>query len=238
MFTITLANIPIKIHNKYDYLEYLCRDYITPDQEAVFEVSSTEEEDRKELGNFPEEDLGYAESLCVYRKICLQLPKYDAFLMHAAVIAKDDQAYVFCAASGTGKSTHISLWHQVYGDSVRVINGDKPILRFMTEPDGSKRLYAFGSPWNGKEGWGENTSCPVKSFVFLDRGLENEIRRMSEEEILGKLFHQVLMPREVEIFDRFMEMLDYVISEYPFYQLRCNMDLQAAVVAYEGMNRG
>jgi hypothetical protein len=53
---------------------------------------------------------GYLESICLYRFICLNLPQNDSFVMHAAVIEADNKAYAFTARSGTGKSTHISLW--------------------------------------------------------------------------------------------------------------------------------
>ena len=33
-----------------------------------------------------------------------------------------------------------------------------------------------------------------------------------------------------------MELLDAVASNVPLYRLRCNMELEAARVAYEGMN--
>ena len=40
---------------------------------------------------------GYCESLCLYRQICRRLPFYDAFLMHASVVAVDGEAYAFAA---------------------------------------------------------------------------------------------------------------------------------------------
>ena len=79
----------------------------------------------------------------LYRKICGFVLAHDAFLMHCAVIGYEGRGYAFSAPSGTGKTTHIRLWKQVFGaDRVTVVNGDTPILRLI---DGV--FYAYGTPW-------------------------------------------------------------------------------------------
>lgn len=66
--------------------------------------------------------------------------KYDGFVIHGACILYKDNAYLFIAPSGTGKTTHIRLWIKHLRDLV-IINGDKPIIRLInTLP------YIYGTP--------------------------------------------------------------------------------------------
>ena len=139
--------------------------------------------------------------------------------MHAAVIDLDGLGIAFAAKSGTGKTTRVQLWKEAMGDRVKVVNGDKPILRFM---DG--QLYAFGTPWMGKENLGENTRVPMKAVCFLERGDTVSINLMASKEIPGKLFLQVLLPKEPEQVGRFMLLMERFIQSVPFFRLVCNRD--------------
>jgi hypothetical protein len=167
MFDIRIANIHVRIDNAYYYVFHLCREYIIESNEIpALYIQVSEEEIAKEI-SIAEHSVSkdYAESVCVYRQICRQLPeRFQSFLMHSAVIEYQGAGYAFAAHSGTGKSTHIALWRKHFGNSVRIINGDKPIMRFI---DG--HLYAFGTPWCGKEGWQTNMGVPLKAICFLER---------------------------------------------------------------------
>ena len=130
MLQIELAGHIIRIHNHYTYIANLCRDYRVSDAipcdleiEASAEAILAEQQASQTKASLP-----YCESLCVYRSISLELLRYRIMLMHSAVISCDGRGYAFCAKSGTGKSTHIALWKQVYGDRVKIINGDKPLI--------------------------------------------------------------------------------------------------------------
>ncbi len=234
MFCIEMANLSIRICNQYHYVRYLCRDYIVPYVETPdLVVSVTEQEIQEEIAVsecYATPD--YAESVCMYRKICQQLPLlFQAFLMHCAVIEYEGQGYAFAAASGTGKSTHISLWQKKFGEGVRIINGDKPIMRFVED-----RLYAYGTPWCGKEGYNINASVPLKALCFLERDTTNRISRITPKEAVTRVFHQVLTPSDVETLDAFLPLLDRMLREVPCYVLGCNISEEAAEVSYRGMS--
>lgn len=236
MFKIRIANLVIGIENKYSYVRRLCKEYETEAEPPDFCVSATEEEIIREQESAAEQanySLQYCESICLYRAICLKLVEYDAFLMHAAAVELDGETYLFAAKSGVGKTTHAKLWLREFGGRVRVINGDKPVCRFL---DG--KLYACGTPWCGKEGLGANVMSPVKAVCFLERGSDNSIRRMEESEVIGRIFHQLLMPREENAMNRFLDMVDRMMAEVDCYLLQCNMEKEAAWVAYEGMKEG
>ena len=99
-----------------------------------------------------------------------------------------------------------------------MVNGDKPILRFVND-----HLFACGTPWRGKEHLGENTSVPMKAVCFLERGEEVSLRRMDAKEISQRLFKQVLVPSNPKLMGVFMNLMERFIREVPFYLYTCNM---------------
>lgn len=145
MFIIRLAEIRIRIENRYAFIERQCAGYICPGDEYAFSVSASEEELREEQKN-GDFSAAYCESICLYRHICETLPNYNVFLMHASIIEADGNAYAFTAKSGVGKSTHTALWLKNIPHA-RVLNGDKPLLR--VETDGS--VTAFGLLGTGRK---------------------------------------------------------------------------------------
>lgn len=232
MFHVKIAGVTVGIDNRYDYVETLCRDYAVFGEDPAFTVSASQEElEREQGGGYSGKP--YCESLCLYRKLCLNMIDYDAFLMHAAVIEVGGESIAFAAKSGVGKSTHIRLWQERYGDAVHIINGDKPICRFI---DG--RLYACGTPWKGKEGWGSNAMAPLKALCFLERGTENRLEPLPAGETMARLFHQLLLPREPERMDRFLALVDRMLAMVPCYLLRCTKTPEAAEAARRGLLGG
>lgn len=231
MFCIKLAGIPIGIDNRYAYVRRLCAGYETAGRPA-FTVRASEREIWAEQGGRTGPSRGYCESLCLYRQICRRLPFYDAFLMHASVVAVDGEAYAFAAPSGTGKTTHTRLWLQQFGSRAQVVNGDKPVFRFM---DGA--LYACGTPWRGKEGLGGNIMRPVRAICFLEQSPTNSIRPLGGEEVCRRIFHQLLFPASEQELDRLWPLLERLLAGTAFYLLQCNREPEAAQLAYESMRR-
>lgn len=234
MFSIRIADLTICVHNRYSFVESMCRDYVTTDADIDFHVEVSRDDILKEQADADIPcTLDYCESICIYRAISNHLINYDAFLMHGACIEYHGNVYAFCAKSGTGKSTHLRLWQKVFGADVHIINGDKPILRLR---DG--KFYVYGTPWCGKEGWNMNTSAPLKALCFLERGLSNKIEPLADSQVMQRLGHQILMPKTSEQMIRYLDMMDRLISRTSCYLLYCNMEEEAAKVAYEGMKTG
>ena len=233
MLYIRMADLCIRIENKYDHVVRLCRGYtVEPTEDVDMAVSVTDEQIREELeASEGEFSVGYSESICLYREICKGLPlKYDAYLFHSAVIEYGGDGFAFAAQSGTGKSTHVSLWKKRFGEDVHIVNGDKPIVRFL---DG--KLYAYGTPWCGKEGWQSNTRVPLKAICFLERAEQNSIERIAPDEAVMRIFHQILTPQDMETVDALFPLLDRTLCEIPCFVLGCNISEDAAQVAYDGM---
>ncbi len=93
-------------------------------------------------------------------------------LFHSSVVSYRGKAYMFLGHSGTGKSTHSSLWLK-YIEGTELVNDDNPVVRII---DGVARVY--GSPWSGKTPCYRNVVYPVGAIVKLDQAPYNEIKRL------------------------------------------------------------
>ena len=192
-------------------------------------MESTEDKIKAEAAQSAEEyPDGYLESIVLYREIAEKLPFYSAFVFHGAVIAVDGKAYAVTARSGVGKTTHLRLWQEVFGDKVHVLNGDKPIIRIIEgEP------YACGTPWRGKERYGVNEMLPLCGIGFLERAEENSAERIEVGEALMKFMTQIYVPKERSAATIALGTADRVLNAVPLIRIRANMKPDAAITAYK-----
>ena len=227
MITIRIAELNIGVKFRYAFTgEYLCA-YET-DGEPDFTVEATDADLVREA-EFAEEptENEYLEYVAVYRKIAEKLFEYDGVVFHGAVLDVDGKAYMICARSGVGKTTHIRLWQSAFGDRVSVLNGDKPILRVI---DG--RVYACGTPYNGKEGMGKRGTLPLSGIAFLMRGEENSYRTVTPAEVLERFMGQIYINNlDGLAVIRTLRLADKILTEVPLYEFRCNMSVDAAKMA-------
>lgn len=226
---IKIAGLLIDVKNKYSYFSQMARGF-EGEGEADFSVEVPQSVIDNVIAENPEYSEGYVESLEIYRIICRKILEYDAMLMHCAAICVDGEAYLFTAVSGTGKTTHISLWMEKFKDRCFVVNGDKPILRFV-----NGKFYACGTPWRGKENYGSNLNVPIKAVCILERGEKNEIEKIPAHEAISTVITQTLRTNDMYEMEKMLTLTDKLLASVPFYRLKCNMEKEAADVSYEGM---
>lgn len=233
MIRVKIADFVIELDNKYDFVEKLCKNYITDETCVDFRVSCTQEElDREKQAAGTGFSDGYIESLCIYRSICTKILEKDAFLVHSAVIEVDGSAYAFLARSGTGKSTHIALWRRALGENVKIVNGDKPIYRYI---DGD--LYAYGTPWCGKEGWNRNVRAKLKALCYIERAEKNSIERLPPQDSAIRIMKQILIPSDAQGATKTLELVDRMLNDIDSWLLKCNISSEAALIAYNAMSK-
>ena len=226
-----IAGLRISIHNRCKYTELFCEKYLSDDQASPFdlEVAVTNEEFYEEKKCSGEYSDGYIENICLYRSLCLQMPQYSRMLLHASILQYKDAGYAFLGRSGTGKSTHTRLWIENLPNT-RVVNGDKPILE-----EREKEFIAYGTPWQGKEGWGCNASVPLRGLCFLEQAKTNAIRRLTPAETAARLFTQILIPDDEQNAAATLELADRLISKTPAYLLSCDISEEAVKTSFEEM---
>ncbi len=156
----------------------------------------------------------------------------DGLVVHASTVVYDGCAVTFTAPSGTGKSTHTSLWKKYYPQSL-IINDDSPALRFV---DGE--LLAYGTPWSGKTDINENISAPLRAMVFIERGDVNTICPITPTEAFVRMIKEIPVYTHKELSDRMMSALNKIFTSVPSYLLKCNMSKDAVdVVVNEIFNK-
>ena len=227
------GDIAVRITYLYPYFARFAAGYEC-DEAPEMELVMTEEDIENERArsqdgaNFPKE---YLETLAVYRKFCTQALEKKVYLFHCSAVAVDGKAYLFTAASGTGKSTHVRLWRELLGDRAVMVNDDKPLLRL--KEDGTVLVY--GTPWNGKHRLSNNVCCPVQAICILNRGEENGIEKISAQDAFPRLLVQTYRPDGRE---KWKEVIDGVVKishGVDLWSLHCNMELQAAELSYNTM---
>ncbi len=227
------ADVNVRIESFYPAVHALCADYAVDgqaDMDAIVTQADIDfERGRADWSGWSDD---YLEELAVYRKICERMPWYDAFLFHGSAIAVDETAYLFAAASGTGKSTHARLWREMLGERAVMVNDDKPLIR--VRQDGEAVVY--GTPWDGKHRLSRNMSSPLKAICMLSRAEGNRIRRIGKREALPMLIQQTYRPIAQDALRRTLNLIDRLDTQ--FYQLGCNMDISAAKLAYNAMKEG
>ena len=229
---IKVADFVFEIANRYPYCEQFVSEYITDEEPDCYIEAAPEVLNKRKAklaANYP---IHYVEFLEIYRMICDYVVAHGGILMHGAVIEYDSCAYMFTAPSGTGKTTHIRQWKELYGDKVRIINGDKPLIRYE-----NGEFIAYGTPWCGKEHYNVNTKAPLKGIVLLSRGEENAIETINPEEFNEFLLRQVYLPKNREGILNVLDFADRLFSSVPLYSLKCNISTDAARVACERITK-
>ncbi len=206
---------------------------------AAFWVEMTQEDiDRMRAGSAasgietPYPDSFYEHCMVRTRLAELLLPR-GVLLFHGAAVAVDGAAYIFTAKSGTGKSTHAQYWRALFGERAIIINDDKPFLHI-----GEDGVTVYGSPWAGKEHIQTNTSAPVKAICLLERSADNFITAVSPGEAFPILYRETCLLETKEQRHRQLALLDKLSRSVRLYRLGVNMSVDAARVAYAGMNGG
>ncbi len=238
--TYEFAGHVVKVTTGTRYFHRLSRDYVS-EKEPEFSIALSPEDVEKEGEKARQEDLlegitprkygnGELEFTAVYRKLTDWLISYGIMLMHGSVIAVDGQAYLFTAKSGTGKSTHTRLWREYFGNRAVMVNDDKPLLALKGES-----VIAYGTPWNGKHRLGCNMTAPLKALCILERGEENRVEKITPLEAYPLLLQQSNRSLGAEKMLMTLDLLEKIMARVPVYRLKCNMEPEAAKIAYEGM---
>ena len=139
-------------------------------------MTMTERGDRAEIVISPRGDGNdhYQLSHALMIAFMMGVSGNGTLLFHSSTVVYDGRAYLFQGKSGTGKSTHASLW-TANVEGAELLNDDHPVVRFSD--DGTP--IAYGSPWSGKTDCYRNLSAPIGAFVRIVRAKENRLVRLT-----------------------------------------------------------
>lgn len=185
------------------------------------------------LKQFPNSKFSYAdvEYNAVYRDLVRYLLNKDIHIIHGVLLNYLGEGILFMAPSGTGKSTHARLWKDKFSDNVKIINGDKPLLKFHGE-----NIIAYGSPWMGKEKIGTCESVILKKICIIKRAKKNSLHKIEwDANAISFLLVESLLPNSEDYISRQIKWLKKLTNTTDLYELHCNISEDAVNVAYEGL---
>lgn len=225
-----LFDLNIEIKEKYPETKIMLEKYRSEQAaNADISIEISDSEINGEKIKDAEHSNSYHEMICIFRHIAEEMLDFDGLFVHSAVIDADKKGYMLTGRSGAGKSTLAQNWTK-YIDNARVINGDKPILRFF--PDG---IYAYGSPWCGTEGLNINGRVKLCAAGFVVQAKTNSAKDMNTDEVFKKLLNQTVIPQNAQRRLKHFELLDRLIKEIPFCEINCDISKNAAEVSYSYM---
>ena len=146
-------------------------------------------------------------------------------LFHASVIQFRNKAYLFLGKSGTGKSTHASLWLQ-YIPQTELLNDDNPVVRIVNE-----EIWVCGSPWSGKTPCYKNEKYLLGGIVDLSQAPFNEIRPLRGIEAYAVLVPSISGKRwDKDMADGLHDFENHLALKAPIWHLSCLPDEEAAKI--------
>lgn len=241
-FTVEFAGIPILIRSGFERNRELLRDYwtdhppmevIEPTPKDLILAQQSFDQLADALGEprriYEDATLEY---YVIHTHVAQRLLSYQVLMIHGSAICMDGEAYIFTAPSGTGKSTHTRLWRETFGERCFMINDDKPLIRF--EENG---VFVYGTPWAGKHFLSRNASAPLKAIVQVNRSETNRIEPLSLKDAFLITMKQVYMPRDPAAGRRILQLEKMLTEQTAYYALHCNMDPDAAITAWSGINK-
>ena len=154
--------------------------------------------------------------------------------MHSSVVVNGGRGYLFLGKSGTGKSTHSSLWLK-HIPGTMLLNDDNPILRLM--PDGTARV--FGSPWSGKTPCYKNLDFPAGAVVRIRQAPFNKIEKLPPVQAYASLMASASSFRPFKtLAEGWHATLEGLVGVLPCYVLDCLPDQAAAELCHKTVVHG
>ena len=228
-FKIELVNTIFEINAFNESTLKYCSDFLS-DKESNYAITMTKEDLDNEK-HINEDGKVYAneEISALYRKIADIFVEEDILVMHGSSFKVDNNAFVVTARSGVGKSTHVNLLKQYLKDRFTYINDDKPLLKIKGD-----ELTLYSSPWNGKERRGNNISAPLRSIIFLNRGISNTYKKLDKSgEVYFKLLSQIYLPLDKTKREKALKLIDILLKSVSFYEINVNTDISSAEMTSE-----
>lgn len=160
--------------------------------------------------------------------ICAQ--QMGAFALHSASILYQGKAWLFAGSSGTGKSTHTSLWNHKY--QTPYLNGDLNLLSFKDHIP-----IVYGIPWCGTSERYTTETIPLGGITFLRQALTDRLLPLTAEETALYTMQRLISPS----WTKDMLLLNLSFAEklngsVPFFHLQCTKKDSAAAIMRQAID--
>lgn len=156
----------------------------------------------------------------------------QTLLVHASLVRHNGYGYAFIAKSGTGKSTHVSLWLR-HIPGCDLMNDDTPVVRIE-----AGQAFIYGSPWSGKTPCYRNTKARLGAITRIDRAKANSIERLNGATAFASLISSCSqMKWDKDIFNNVCDTITKVIETTGIYTLHCLPNEEAATLCHKAISK-
>ena len=147
--------------------------------------------------------------------------------IHSVSIDYKGKAWLFSASSGTGKSTHASLWNKLY--DTPVINGD---LNLLGMKDGKPAV--FGLPWCGTSNTYSNKEYELGGIFLLKRNTSDFVEELSDSDRILLVQKRLISPSwDFEMTNKELDIVTELVKNIKVAVLNCTKNDEAARVMKE-----
>ena len=158
---------------------------------------------------------------------------HQTTLIHASCVEQQGVAYPFIAQSGTGKSTHTSLWMKTIPGTT-LLNDDNHVIRILA--DGQP--YIYGSPWSGKTPCYRNIKARLGAVTHIERAKENRMERLPVVKAFASLLPACSsMKWDTTIYHHLCDIVTRLIERVPIYTIYCLPNDEAALLCHHTLNQ-
>ena len=168
--------------------------------------------------------------LCSMLRIAFSqaLLREDGIGIHASAVGHKGECCLFLGNSGTGKSTHASLWLQ-HVENSELINDDNPAIRIQDDI-----AYAYGTPWSGKTPCYRNIGLPIAKITRLQQAPANSHRYLSEVEAFTALLPSCsAIKQDNNLYEKLCDKLTWLVEHTAIAYLQCLPNKEAVMLNKE-----
>lgn len=156
--------------------------------------------------------------------------RHHMAVLHSASFLYQDKAWLFSAPSGTGKSTHTNLWHELL--QVPLLNGD---LNVLALEDGQPVIH--GLPWCGTSGISDPASYPLGGIILLKQAPENRVEELSPDTKRLSVLQRLISPTWTsQMLNANLNFVDELADKIYIARLHCTKDFSAVKVMKAGID--
>ena len=228
----SIAGIIIEMNPKYERTSKQAKPYlIDTSVEPAFKLDLSIDrinELKKTYDHLSLEDIEYIFLGQLFYRYILQ---HDGILLHSSCVVKDNKAYLFSAPSGTGKSTHTTLWLEKFPDAY-ILNDDKPAIIYK-----DNTLYAAGTPFSGKHDISRNLLVPIQGICFLERSETNWIKEIDKKQAIFEILNQTERVPYEEDMNLILHHISNIVSNIIVHKMGCNISKEAVFTSYNKMSK-
>lgn len=227
-----IAGIIVEMNFLYERTKQQSIPYlINTDLDAQIKLELTQDFINKKTLEYPHLTKDEIEYIFLGQMFYRKILRFGGILLHSSAVVKDGVAYLFSAPSGTGKSTHTSLWLKKFDDAY-ILNDDKPAILFI-----DNKLYASGTPFSGKCDLSKNEIVPLQGICFIERSENNWIKPLDKKQAIFEILNQTERIPYQEDTLLILDLIDKVVSNAKIYKMGCNISSEAVDTSYNEMKK-